>query len=270
MNQAATLLNLRTNFENSFKKLKTIAITSGKGGVGKTNVVVNLGIALSQKKIKVAIFDGDYGLGNIDILLGLDPQYDVKDLVFEERKLEDVLIEKDGLKIIPATSGIQNLTRLTEKQEIILFRELHKLENMADLLIFDTAAGISDNVISLLLSADEIFLVVNQEPTSIVDSYAVVKVVSEIDAGKRFYLIANQVKDEKEAAEIYLKLSRACQKFLSKQILYLGYVRYDRNVPEAVRAQSPVLTLFPESKSSRDFQNLARTLMNRIFNQKEK
>jgi len=266
MEQARQLMDIKKGMINGgLTKVRSIAITSGKGGVGKTNVVVNLALSLARRKVRVAILDADYGLGNIDILLGIEPGKDIADLLNEKAGLEDIIVKKDGMLIIPATSGIQSLTRLTPRQETILHREMAKLEQMADLLIIDTAAGISDNVISLLLVADEVFLVVSTEPTSIVDAYAVVKVVGGIDAFKNFAVIANQVKNQEEADEVFRKISIATRRFLNKDITSFGSVHYDRMLTEAVRAQKAVCELFPESRSARDFDKLARTLLNRVY-----
>ncbi|MCP5054977.1 MAG: MinD/ParA family protein, partial [bacterium] len=174
-------------------------------GVGKTNVVVNLGVSLSKMNKKVTILDADYGLGNIDILLGIEPELDISDLLKDTASLEEILIEKDKLSIVPASSGVQSLAQLTEYQEILLYKELKKLEQMTELLIIDTAPGLSDNVISLLLAADEIYLVVSPENTSIVDAYAVVKVITELDAFKTISVISNMVEDKEEGAEVFLK-----------------------------------------------------------------
>jgi flagellar biosynthesis protein FlhG len=263
-NQASTLYKLNENVIANVTKLKKIAITSGKGGVGKTNVVVNLGVAMARMKQKIAVLDADYGLGNIDILLGIEPQLDISDLLKDTASLEDILINKNELLIIPASSGVQSLAQLSEYQEILLYKELKKLEEMAELLVIDTAAGISDNVISLLLAADEVYLVVNPENTSIVDAYAVVKVVSELDSFKPFSLIANMVKDEDEANDLFLKMSRAVKKFLNKDINYLGYVRRDELVLEAIKYQSPVVEKFPESEVAEDYMKLAKIVMERV------
>jgi flagellar biosynthesis protein FlhG len=264
MNQAATLYKLNENIMGSFTKLKKIAITSGKGGVGKTNVVVNLGVALARNDIDVAVLDADYGLGNIDILLGIEPEQDISDLLKDTATLEQILIEKNGLRIIPASSGVQSLAQLTEYQEILLYKELKKLEQMVELLIIDTAAGISDNVISLLLASDEVYLVVTPENTSIVDAYAVVKVVTELDAFKKFSIITNMVEDEDEGAEVYLKISRAVKKFLNKEMNYLGYVRKDEQLVEAIKYQQPVVERFPDSKSASDYIELTKAIAERV------
>lgn len=257
MNQASELYNINKSVVGGFSKLKTLAITSGKGGVGKTNVVVNLGVSLASQGYKVAILDADYGLGNIDILLGLDSDYDISDLFSGRATIEDIVVEKEGIKIIPAGSGIQNLSSLTPEQEVLLHRELKKLEQTVDILLIDTAAGISDNVVSLLLSADEVLLVVSSEPTSIVDAYAVVKVVNELDAFKKFSVVSNMVGGKSEGVELFQKLARATMKFLNKQIGFAGAVQHDRKLVEAVRYQTPVVNVFPGAKCSKDFAELS-------------
>ncbi len=264
MSQASTLYKINESVIGSVSRLKKIAITSGKGGVGKTNVVVNLGVALTGMDIKVAILDADYGLGNIDILLGIEPQQDISDLLKDTASLEDIMIEKNGLLIIPAGSGVQSLTQLSEYQEILLYKELKKLEKMADLLIIDTAAGISDNVISLLLAADEVILVVSPDNTSIVDAYAVIKVVAELDAFKSFAVITNMVRDEEEGADVFLKFSRAVKKFLNKEVHYLGYVLKDENLLTAMKYQEPVLEKFPDADCSKNFLALAKEVKQRV------
>jgi len=264
MNQASTLYKLNESIVGSISKLKKIAITSGKGGVGKTNVVVNLGVSLSKMGMKVVILDADYGLGNIDILLGIEPEMDISDLLKDTATLEQILISKNNLSIIPASSGVQSLTHLTEYQEILLYKELKKLEKMAELLIIDTSAGISDNVISLLLAADEVYLVITPENTSIVDAYAVIKVVTELDAFKKLSVISNMVEDEAEGSEVFLKISRAAKKFLNRELNYLGYIRRDESLQEAMRYQEPVVERFPESASGSDYLTLSKNVIDRV------
>lgn len=263
-NQASTLYKLNENVIGNVSGLKKIAITSGKGGVGKTNAVVNLGIALVRMNLRVAVLDADYGLGNIDILLGIEPEQDISDLLKDTATLEEILISKNELLIIPACSGVQALTQLTEYQEILLYKELKKLEKMADLLIIDTAAGISDNVISLLLAADEVCLVVSPENTSIVDAYAVVKVLTELDAFKSISVIANMVEDEAEGSEVFLKISRAAKKFLNKELHYLGYIKKDDHVVEAIKFQQPVLDKFPDSPVAKDYLKVSKAIIERM------
>lgn len=263
-NQASTLYKLNENVLGGVSRLKKIAITSGKGGVGKTSVVVNIGVALAGMDMKVAVLDADYGLGNIDILLGIEPQQDISDLLKDTASLEDILIAKNEMLIIPACSGVQSLTHLSEYQEILLYKELKKLEKMVELLIIDTAAGISDNVISLLLAADEVYLVVSPENTSIVDAYAVVKVITELDAFKTISVIANMVEDEEEGSEVFLKISRAVKKFLNKELHYLGYIKKDSHVIEAIKFQQPVVEKFPDSPAAIDYLRLSQAIIERL------
>jgi flagellar biosynthesis protein FlhG len=263
-NQASTLYKLNENVLGSVSRLKKIAITSGKGGVGKTSVVVNIGVALASMDMKLAVLDADYGLGNIDILLGIEPEQDISDLLKDIASLEDILITKHEMLIIPACSGVQSLTHLSEYQEILLYKELKKLEKMVELLIIDTAAGISDNVISLLLAADEVYLVVSPENTSIVDAYAVVKVITELDAFKSISVIANMVEDEKEGTEVFLKISRAVKKFLNKELHYLGYIKKDDHVVEAIKFQQPVVEKFPDSPAAKDYLRLSQAIIARL------
>jgi len=263
-NQASSLYKFSESVVGNFSKLKKIAITSGKGGVGKTNVVVNLGVALAKKDLKVSILDADYGLGNIDILLGIEPEMDISDLLKDTAALEEILIDKNELLIIPASSGVQSLTQLTEYQEILLYKELKKLEKMAELLIIDTAAGISDNVISLLMAADEVYLVISPENTSIVDAYAVIKVITELDAFKSISVIANMVEDESEGQEVFLKMSRAVKKFLNKELHYLGCIREDDHLIEAIKYQQPVVEKFPDSPVAQDYLRLSKSVKERI------
>lgn len=263
-NQASTLYKLNENVLGNVSQLKKIAITSGKGGVGKTNVVVNIGAALARRNMKLAILDADYGLGNIDILLGIEPEQDISDLLKDIAALEEIIISKNEMLIIPASSGVQSLTQLTEYQEILLYKELKKLEKMVELLIIDTAAGISDNVISLLLAADEVYLVISPENTSIVDAYAVVKVVTELDAFKSISVIANMVADEDEGSEVFLKISRAVKKFLNKELNYLGYIKKDDHVLEAIKFQQPVVEKYPNSPAAKDYQRLSQKIIERL------
>ena len=262
MNQAAGLFKLTEHKKN--KGIKTFAITSGKGGVGKTNIVVNLAVAIASSGLNVSVIDADYGLGNIDILLDIDPPYDLTDLFNNNKTIEEIIVEKHGIKIIPAGSGIQSLSQLSDEQELVLHKEMGKLKNSNDVLLIDTAAGISDNVISLLLSSDEIILVVTPEPTSISDAYAVVKVVTELDSSKKFSVIANMVKDSSKASELYLIFARAANKFLNKKISTLGFVRKDNNITKSVKHQVPVILKYPDTVCNKDLLKLSKKIIKKI------
>lgn len=270
MNQAQTLIEMTRHLGVHSNRMATMAITSGKGGVGKTNVVINLAVSLSRRGYKILLLDADFGLGNIDILLGIDPPKDIYDLLYKGIPIAEVLIEYEGISIIPASSGVQNLTDITTEQEERLQNALSELNDQMDLLMIDTAAGISDNVISLLLSSDDIILVVSTEPTSIVDAYAVIKVMGELDASKRFWVVANMVDNADEGSELFRKLANAAQRFLNKQIHYLAHIRRDRKIVEAVRSQQPVVRLFPQAAVSRDFSRLALSIIEKMALKKGK
>ncbi len=241
---------------------KTIAITSGKGGVGKTNVVVNLALSLVKKGKRVTILDADFGLANIDILLGLSPEKNIAHIVKGNSSLEDVMVDGPmGIKIIPASSGIQELTKLTPVEEERIFKELSKISSFSDMLLIDTAAGISDIVLNFLLSSEYVIVVLSPEPTSIVDAYAVVKVLSKYDPEKKVFVLANAVKSEEEAEFIYLQLSNAVERFLSRKVDFLGYIVFDENIKNAVMKQKALVENYPQSKGSLCFYRVADKLI---------
>lgn len=266
MDQAETLRKLKNEkLKKGNSEMKKIAITSGKGGVGKTNVVINLAIALQKRKKNITIFDADLGLANIDILLGLAPKYNIVNLISDNYPIEKIMIEgPSGIKIIPASSGIQEITNLDPFQEERLIQELSNIEKFTDILLIDTAAGISDLVLSFLMSSEEIILVTNSEPTSIVDAYAVVKVVSKYDMEKPISVIVNSVRSNEEGEMVYNQLKNAVDKFLGRDISLLGFLPYDKSVVESVKIQKAVLEAFPESEISRAFSNLSRILLNKL------
>ncbi len=266
MDQAETLRKLKSErLKKNNGLMKKIAITSGKGGVGKTNVVINLAIALQRRKKRITIFDADLGLANIDILLGLAPKYNIVNLISDDFPIEKILIEgPGGIKIIPASSGIQEITNLDPYQEEKLLSELSKVAEFTDILLIDTAAGISNLVLSFLLSSEEIILVTNSEPTSIVDAYAVVKVVSKYDLEKPISVIVNSVRSEEEGKTVFNQLRTTVDRFLGREISLLGFLPYDKVVLEAVKTQKAVVEAFPESEISRAFSNLSRILLNKL------
>jgi flagellar biosynthesis protein FlhG len=245
------------------KSLKVLSVTSGKGGVGKTNVVANLAYALRKKNQRVLIFDADLGLGNVDILLGLAPKFNLQHVLQGQKKIEEIIVEgPGGVNILPATSGVQELTQLDKDARLVLLEELDRISDQYDYLIFDTGAGISANVTYFCCAAHEILLIVTTEPTSLTDAYALIKVLNQKHGQKRFRLIVNTVKSEREAKEIYKHLSAVTDRFLdSVSIEYLGYIISDPNVPKSVRQQKPFLELYPYSKVSSCVNHLSSTLI---------
>ncbi|XPS85920.1 FlhG: predicted flagellar biosynthesis protein [Desulfosarcina variabilis str. Montpellier] len=241
---------------------RVIAITSGKGGVGKTNIVANMGYTLCKAGKRVLIFDADLGLGNLDVLLGLTPQYNLSHVIEGQKKLSDIIVSGPGqLKILPASSGIQELTKLTHPQKIKLFNELHVLLSDYDIVLIDTAAGISSNVLYFNASANEIMVVVTPEPTSITDAYALMKILSVKYQEKHFRLLVNQAKNEREADEVSRQLCLVANRFLDVSIDYFGSILADSKVKSGVRKQKVVSQIAPMSQASRDFFQLSHKLI---------
>jgi flagellar biosynthesis protein FlhG len=240
------------------------AVTSGKGGVGKTNIVGNLAITYQRMNKKVLIFDADLGLANIDIIFGINPKYTIEDVIKGERELSQIIAKgPEGVAIIPASSGVQELSHLTEGHKINLLNEFDLLNNRYDILLIDTGAGISSNVLYFNLAAQERIVVVTPEPTSITDAYALIKIMFKQHGIKNFILLMNMVKNESEAVSVYKHLSRVIEKFMGSISLdYAGHIPYDSRIHESVSRREPVTCCYPQSISSRSFQRLAEYLLN--------
>ena len=241
--------------------LKVISISSGKGGVGKTNVVANLAVSLSRLGRKVVLLDADLGLGNLDVLLGLTPKYNFGHVIRGEKSIMEIMVEGPaGVKILPAPSGMQELTNLSAEEKINLFSQLEGLEDDIDIMLIDTAAGISQNVLFFNIVAGEMIIVASPEPTSIVDAYALIKVLHNKHGEKRFRLLVNQARDNKEGLEVYRNLSVVADRFLNISLDYMGFIPYDENIRKAVREQKPVVELFPTTKASVAFAEMAKVI----------
>ena len=245
------------------KETRVIAITSGKGGVGKTNIVANLGLALSRLGKKVLILDADLGLGNLDVLLGLAPKYNLSHVISGEKSLREIILKGPGnLEILPASSGIQELTQLSKQQKIQILTKLDLLIDSFDVLLIDTAAGISTNVLDFNATAQEILVVVSPEPTSLTDAYALMKVLSMKYSEKHCKLLVNQAGSDQEGRDIYRQLTLVTERFLDISVKYFGCVLFDEKVTKSVRRQQMVLELYPDSPASKSFSMLAKKVKN--------
>jgi flagellar biosynthesis protein FlhG len=277
MDQATNLRRIVKKESGKVHKLRTgdtsipqitspmvFAVTSGKGGVGKTNIVGNLAIAYQRMKKKVLIFDADLGLANIDIIFGINPKYTIEDVIKGEKELSQIIAKgPEGVAIIPASSGVQELSHLTEGHKINLLNEFDLLNKMYDILLIDTGAGISSNVLYFNLAAQDRIVVVTPEPTSITDAYALIKVMFKQHGIKNFTLLMNMVKNESEAVSVYKHLSRVIEKFMGSISLdYAGYIPYDKHIQESVNRREPVTCCYPQSASSQSFKQLAEYLFN--------
>ncbi len=238
---------------------KILAVTSGKGGVGKTNVVANLSVSLSELGKKVVVLDADFGLANLDVLLGLTPRYHLGHVLFGNKTLTEIMVQgPKGIQIIPASSGLQRMSELTLAQRNHLVESFTNLDSDTDYFIIDTAAGISRNVIHFLLSAQEVIVVSAPEPTAIVDAYAVIKIILAEDHDKHVQVLINSVDQAEDAHEVFCQINSVVKRFLSREIEYLGHIERDPHVTQAVRSQMLVTHRFPSAPASRCFRELAR------------
>lgn len=240
------------------KPIKVIAVTAGKGGVGKSNVSVNLAVSLSQLNKKVLLLDGDLGLANVDIMLGLNAKYNLSHVVKGICDLSDVVLQgPNGIQVIPAASGTEFMTHLSHAEHAGIIDAFNELTDDLDYLIIDTAAGISETVLSFTRSSNELIVVVCDEPTSLTDAYALIKVMHKRYACTNFHILANMVRNIKDGKNLFNKLFRVSEQFLDIQLNYLGAVPFDEHVHKAVKKQQPVLTAYPESNASSSFRVLA-------------
>ncbi len=278
MNQAATLKQWKAycSFDslsvNGRKSQNTalasyprvLCFSSGKGGVGKTSIVTNLAIAMAQMGKKVLVLDADLGLANVDVMLGITPKYSIQHVFSGERTLSDVIIKgPSGIKLLPASSGIQELCHLNESEKLFLLNEFDCLEEPVEVMLIDNAAGISDTVMYFNMAAQNRVIILTPEPTSITDAYALIKVLSKRYMVKEFSIVVNWTNSRQEAYKIFKQLTAVADRFLGVlSFNFLGYIPKDTSIPKSVMQQKPALELFPESKASQGFRRLAENILN--------
>ncbi len=240
---------------------RVIAVSSGKGGVGKSNLVANLGIALSKRGRKVMVFDADLGLANIDVLFGINPKYNLKQLVDGEKTLPEILVKGPySLKIVPGGSGIPELANLSDEQQQKLLESFANLEREFEITLVDTGAGISKDIISFILAAREAIIITTPEPTAITDAYGMIKVLTQRDSCVDIKLVVNMVSDEKEGQDIANRIIMATKQFLGKRIEVLGYIVTDPSVNMSVVKQSPLILGYPNSRAAKCIMRIAETI----------
>ncbi len=243
---------------------RVVAVTSGKGGVGKTNVVANLALALSRRGKEVIVIDADLGLANVDTLLGLHPRATLRHVLRGECSVADVLLDgPGGMRIVPASTGFEEMTALDPGQRLHLLEEIDGLEDAFDVLLIDTAAGISSNVTFFAVAAQETLVVISPEPTSLTDAYALIKVMSQRYAELEFGVLVNMTRSETEGRRAFAQLARVAERFLGVSLRYEGSIPFDGELREAVRRQQAVLELAPRTPASRAFEDLAGRLASR-------
>ncbi len=240
------------------RPIQVIAITGGKGGIGKSNVSVNLSVALAGLSRRVMLFDADLGLANIDVLLGIKPKQTIADVLAGRCEMRDVVVlGPGGIKIVPAASGLQHMSSLAPQQHGALVQAFSDLSDQLDILIIDTAAGISDTVTSFVTAAQEVLVVVCDEPSSITDAYALIKLLNIDYKVMRFRVIANMASSPQHGKQLFGKLSGVCERFLDVTLQYAGAIPFDEQLRKAVQKQKAVVDFAPRSKSALAFRQLA-------------
>ncbi len=253
---------MSTDREKTKKYVKTIAVASGKGGVGKTNITAGLAIALSKLGKKIVIIDADLGLSNINILLNKQAKHNIKHLLDGELSLKEILIEgPHGIKILPAGEGVQDLTRLDEFQRLKLLQAFDSYDGEIDVLLIDISAGISDNVTFFCSAAQDLIVVTTPEPTAWVDAYHLIKVLYTEYQENKFHLLVNSAGNATEARDVFTTLTNATDRFLNISLDYLGYLPYDENVKQAIRAQRSFMDMFPNKFISKCVNEIAKKIM---------
>lgn len=268
MDQAERLRSIvkASGKEKSLNAARLITVTSGKGGVGKSNTSVNLAVQFRRMGYRVIIFDADFGLANVEVMFGALPQYNLSDLIFRGKTLEEIMVEGPmGIRFISGGSGVAELSNLTRENVRYLAGKLVQLEDMADIIIVDTGAGISDSVMEFVKMSGEVLLVTTPEPTSIMDSYALLKALRRSEGfdaeHTRINVIANRVMSKEEGDSLYSKLQIVVDKFLQMELNFLGIVPYDMNVSKAIMQQKPISIVNESAKASQAYEKIAKKLL---------
>ncbi len=239
-----------------------LSISSGKGGVGKTNIVVNLAVELQRRGLRVLVFDADLGLSNVPLLLGASPKYNLSHVLFDDWRMRDIICPgPEGISILPAGFGVQEMAALTEEQQLRLLCETEELEEDFDIVLIDTGAGLSPNVIFFNIVSHDNIIVVYPEPAAISDAYVLMKILALRHKRKTFKIILNGMNESGDATRILDRLSLACQRFLTVSVSYLGAIPYDTKIIKAIQVQKPVVEMYPEAISSQCFSTLADRIL---------
>lgn len=254
--------SLRQFVQKNKELARIVAVTSGKGGVGKTNTSINLAISLADKGHRVVLLDADLGLANVEVLMGLSSLYNLQHVVNGERTMSEILVKgPGGIAVVPGTSGMAKLADLTERGRVNIMNGLEELQNRTDFILVDTMAGIGRSAIAFVIAADEVLLVSTAEPSSIVDAYAMLKTIYQRREKAMVRLIANMVVNKRQAAYVYDKLSAVSQQYLGRKMSYLGMIPRDPHVSQAVMQSVPYCLRFPGAPASKAIVDIADRLI---------
>lgn len=249
-----------SNIEN---KVRCIAITGGKGGVGKTNISINLATSLSKLNKRVVLLDADFGLANVDVVLGLKPRRNLSNVLENECSLKDILIDgPENIKIVPASSGVKRMANMNGMEQSGLISAFSDISDQLDLMVIDTAAGISDSVVHFARAAGEVIVVVCDEPASITDAYALIKVLCKEHSVNKVSIISNQVESKAHGEMLFNQLLKVVNKYLDVSVSYMGMIPEDPYLKQAVKRQLAVTMAYPRSRSSEAFKEIAKNILN--------
>lgn len=269
MDQADRLRNLMGNKKNVNKELysfsnRVITITSGKGGVGKSNFTLNLGIQLIKQGKKVVIIDADFGLANIEVLFGAIPKKSLLNVLNGENSIKEVITDGPmGLRFISGGSGLSDLVNLTHRQLEQLLQSFSYLDDIADIILIDTGAGASNHVINLVKASNEAIILTTPEPTAVTDAYSLIKMikVSKFDI-PRMSVVVNKIDNKKEGEDAYIRLNRVSHRFLGVELKLLGYIPNDTLLVRAVKQQQPISILYPNASSTKSIARISNDILN--------
>lgn len=248
---------------SSKKQVRVIAIASGKGGVGKTNLSVNLGVSLAKLGRNVALLDADMGLANVDILLGLHPAYNMSHVLSGEKTIDEIIVEgPEKLKVIPASSGIQHMAEIGTLEQAGIINAFSELAEDIDILLVDTAAGIHGGVVNFARACQEVIIVVCDEPTSLTDAYALIKLLNRNHDLTRFHIVTNMVETVHHGRALFQKLCKVTDRYLDVSLHFTGAVPFDKNLRTSVQKQQAVVELAPKSQSALAIKSLASRIDN--------
>jgi len=240
------------------RNMRVIAVSSGKGGVGKTNLVVNLALALAERNLRVIILDGDLGTANVDIFFGITPRYSIKHLLTGEKRIEEILYTVErGIKVLSGGSGVIELANLEKGQLKTVLVNMGRLERMADILLIDTGAGLGQAVLNFIGASDEVIIVITPEPSSMADAYGLLKSVKAQMEPKNINIIVNRIKNEKEARQTFERIEQTATRFLRISVNLMGWIYEDPSVTRSVMEQRPVGLVNPQSHAYRCVQWIA-------------
>ena len=260
--QADRLRNMVASAKHRREGARVITVTSGKGGVGKSSFTLSFAIALSRRGYRVLIIDADFGLANIDVMSAITPKYDLSAVLRRQKRLKDIItVGPDGIGIISGGSGVSELLKMNEYQLERIMGEMMQLDDLADIILFDTGAGISNNILRLVRSSNEVILVTTPEPTAIMDAYALLKVVSTMEYGCRIRLIVNKAESLQEAETTRQNLERAASAYLGMSIESLGCIPNDMSVVKSVKEQVPFIVGYPSGAASQGMDIITRRFL---------